>query len=169
VASQTEIFSMKDRNFRPDEPNVLYVGEGATVKGDISVPDLVIIAGHVEGSVMARSIYVGPSGSVKGTVVVMDADIYGTVTENLEVKQLLLVRACGRIDGQVSYGELELEKGATISGGFSSTEYKSDKKKAEAPSKVERLRASSGKFAADRNVSGDRQQTPLAEVDLAQS
>jgi len=44
------------------------------------------------------------------------------------VKQLLIVHATGRIIGDVSYGELQLEKGAMISGTFSSLGFESDQK-----------------------------------------
>ena len=49
-------------------------------------------------------------------------------TEMIEVKQLLCVRSSGRVSGNVSYGELLLEKGAVISGSFSSTNFQPDAK-----------------------------------------
>jgi cytoskeletal protein CcmA (bactofilin family) len=107
------------------EPNVVYIGEGVTFKGELSAPELVIIDGAVEGEVRARSARVGATGSLKGSVIVTDADIQGTVSDKLEVKQLLIVRSTGHIEAEISYGELQIEKGAIITGALSSTDLRS--------------------------------------------
>lgn len=123
---------MADRN--PDidnrtiESNTLYIGQGVNVKGDVSVPHVVVVDGTVEGSVTARAVWVGPSGAIKGTIAAAEAEIHGTISEKIEVKQLLIIRATGRVSGDVSYGELLLEKGAIITGTFSSIDLRSDQK-----------------------------------------
>jgi cytoskeletal protein CcmA (bactofilin family) len=106
-------------NILSGEPNTLYVGQGVCVKGDISVPGIVVVDGTVEGTVDARAIWVSPSGVIKGTIVATEAEIRGTVSETIEIKQLLIVHATGRVLGDVRYGELQLEKGAVISGTLS--------------------------------------------------
>jgi cytoskeletal protein CcmA (bactofilin family) len=108
--------------------NCAYVGEGCVISGRIEVPDSIVIDGIVEGDLAARSIRVGPTGSVKGNIVTTEADIHGSVSQSLEVKQLLTVRSTGRINGSVLYGELLLEQGAVITGEFASTDFRSDKK-----------------------------------------
>jgi cytoskeletal protein CcmA (bactofilin family) len=153
-------------DFRPSESNVAYIGEGVTVKGEISVPDIIVVDGTVDGDLTARSIRVGPSGTIKGNIVSTEADVHGSISEKLEVKQLLIVRSTGRIDGHISYGEVQIEKGAVISGAFSSTDFRSDKKpmKSEQPqSKLERLkithvdqnRAQNGQVARASVPAGD--------------
>jgi cytoskeletal protein CcmA (bactofilin family) len=134
----------KVQDFRPNEPNVAYIGEGVTVKGEIAVPDILVVDGIVEGNLTARAIRVGPSGAIKGNIVSTEADVHGTVSEKVEVKQLLIVRSTGRIDGHISYGEVEIEKGAVISGEFNSTDFRSDKrqhpKMDQIQNKLERLK-----------------------------
>jgi len=119
--------------FNTNEPNVVYIGEGCVFKGELQAPEALIIDGTVEGELTARSIRVGATGVVKGNIVVTDADIEGTVIEILEVKQLLTVRSTGRIEANVSYGELQLEKGAVIMGAFSSTDFRPDRKHSQPP------------------------------------
>lgn len=114
--------------FNTNEPNVVYIGEGCIFKGALQAPEALIIDGTVEGDLTARSIRVGATGVVKGNIVVTEADIEGTVNEILEVKQLLTVRSTGRIEANVSYGELQLEKGAVIMGAFSSTDFRPERK-----------------------------------------
>jgi len=55
------------------------------------------------------------------------------VFEKLEVKCLLILRSTGRVDGNISYGLLQIEQGASIAGGLSSTEYRPEQK----PAKVD--------------------------------
>ncbi|HEY4919738.1 MAG TPA: polymer-forming cytoskeletal protein [Xanthobacteraceae bacterium] len=110
---------------RTCEPNVVYIGEGVTFKGELSAPELVVIDGAVEGEVRARCARVGATGSLKGSVIVTDADIQGSVSDRLEVKQLLIVRSTGHVEAEISYGELQIEKGAIISGALTSTDLRS--------------------------------------------
>jgi len=108
--------------FRPDQENVAYIGAGVTLKGEISVPDLIVIDGTVEGDITARVVCVGQSGVVRGNISATEADISGWVTDHIEIKQLLIVRATGRVEGRVMYGEIELEKGAVVTGDLSATD-----------------------------------------------
>lgn len=135
-------------DFRPMEQNVAYIGEGVSIKGEISVPDVIVVDGTVEGDLTARSIRIGPSGVIKGNIVATDADVHGSITEKLEVKQLMILRATARVQGNVSYGELQIEKGAVISGELASTDFRPERKAGKPepapPGKVERLKLTVG-------------------------
>ena len=128
--------------------------------------------GSVEGHVSARAIWVSPSGSIKGTIIATEAEIHGTISETIEVKQLLIVHATGRVLGDVRYGELQLEKGAVISGTLSCV---SDEKapvlesvlgKSERPKVVHRLepRAAQG---AGNGLAGQHAVLPPADYRVA--
>ncbi len=109
-------------SFRPDQENVVYIGAGVTLKGEISVPDLIVVDGTVEGDVTARVVCVGQTGVIRGNIAATEADISGWITDHIEIKQLLIVRATGRVEGRVMYGEIELEKGAVVTGDLSATD-----------------------------------------------
>jgi cytoskeletal protein CcmA (bactofilin family) len=106
--------------FKPDQENVVYVGVGVTLKGAISVSDLLVVDGTVEGDVAAQAISVGKTGTINGKVTAADADISGLVGDHIEIEHLLIVRSTGRVEGRVMYGEIELEKGAVVTGDLSS-------------------------------------------------
>ncbi len=108
--------------FRPDQENVVYIGAGVTLKGEISVPDLIVVDGTVEGDVTARVVCVGQTGVIRGNIAATEADISGWITDHIEIKQLLIVRSTGRVEGRVMYGEIELEKGAVVTGDLSATD-----------------------------------------------
>jgi cytoskeletal protein CcmA (bactofilin family) len=124
------------RNDKGPEPKVAYIGEGVVIKGELSAPDTVVVDGLIEGELSARCVRVGVTGSLKGSVTVTDADIRGTVTDKLEVQQLLTVRSTGRVEASISYGELQIEKGAIIAGDISSTDVRSAKGSEQSPGRA---------------------------------
>ena len=93
-----------------------------------------MVCGTVEGDVSVGNLVVGESGVIKGRIVVaQNAEISGKVFEKLDVKCLMILRSTSRVDGNVSYGMLQIEQGATIAGGISSTEYRPEQQKAAKP------------------------------------
>jgi len=85
------------------DANKLFVGEGVTIRVD--------------------NLIVRKTGTISGRIAVAgNAEICGQVLEKLDVKGLLVLRAGGRVDGNVSFGALTIEQGATITGEVSSTD-----------------------------------------------
>lgn len=107
--------------FRPEEQDVVYIGEGVTMKGAIHAQDVVVVDGVVEGEIICGELIVGANGVVEGTITVSDADIYGKIGTVISVKQLLVVRSTGRVEGKWVYGEIAVEKGGLLSGSAEST------------------------------------------------
>jgi cytoskeletal protein CcmA (bactofilin family) len=103
----------------------LYVGEGVTINGAAIVAETVVVDGALEGDVSARNLVVRERGTVKGRISVAEnAEIFGKVLERLNVRGLLIVRASGRVEGDVSCGTLTIERGANITGEISSSDYR---------------------------------------------
>lgn len=94
----------------------LLVGEGVSVTGNISAKGALHIYGNVSGEVSAHEIFVGETGKVNGDIKVNFADIKGEVTNSIQVKETLIVRATGKISGNISYQSLEIEHGGVIDG-----------------------------------------------------
>jgi cytoskeletal protein CcmA (bactofilin family) len=117
-------------DFRPEERDVVYIGEGASLSGAIRAQDTVIVDGAVEGEITCAQLIVGPTGVVNGTINVTEADVHGKIGADVTVKQLLMVRASGRVEGKWTYGEIEVEKGAALSGTAEPTEYRAAERKA---------------------------------------
>jgi cytoskeletal protein CcmA (bactofilin family) len=86
--------------------------------------------GALEGDVTVGNLVVGETGAIKGRITVAEnAEISGKVFEKLDVKCLLILRSTGRVDGNISYGLLQIEQGASIAGGLSSTDYRPEQQK----------------------------------------
>jgi cytoskeletal protein CcmA (bactofilin family) len=119
------------------DANRLYIGEGVSIKGDVAVPDTLMVYGVIEGDVSAGTLWVGETGIIRGKVTVAEnAEVSGKVSEKLDVKCLLVLRSTGRIDAKVSCGMLQIEQGASITGGITSTEYRPALAKSEARSEA---------------------------------
>ncbi|HMK88987.1 MAG TPA: polymer-forming cytoskeletal protein [Methylocystis sp.] len=116
-------------DFRPEEKDVVYIGEGVTLTGAIQAQDTVVVDGVVDGEVSCSQLIVGPTGVVNGTIAVSEADVYGKIGSDITVKQLLTVRSSGRVEGKWTYGEIEVEKGGVLSGSAESTEYRGMERK----------------------------------------
>jgi cytoskeletal protein CcmA (bactofilin family) len=82
------------------------------------VPDAIVVDGVVEGDVTAQSIRIGPAGAIKGNVISTDVDVSGTLAEKADIKEFLLVRASGRVEGHVNCGDVQVERGAVLAGGI---------------------------------------------------
>jgi cytoskeletal protein CcmA (bactofilin family) len=119
------------------DPSRLYIGEGVTIKGEVTVPDTLVVCGTLEGDVSVGNLVVGETGIIKGRIIVaQNAEISGKVYEKLDVKCLMILRSTSRVDGNVSYGMLQIEQGATIAGGISSTDYRPEQRTAKSEQPV---------------------------------
>jgi cytoskeletal protein CcmA (bactofilin family) len=96
--------------------DTLLLGEGVIITGNISVQGVVYVHGSVNGEIAAHDIYIGVTGKVHGEIKVNLADIRGEVTNSIQVRDTLIVRATGKIFGTTSYQSIEIEHGAVIDG-----------------------------------------------------
>ena len=47
-----------------------------------------------------------------------DIDVSGTLAEKADIKEFLLVRSSGRVEGHVNCGDVQVERGAVLAGGI---------------------------------------------------
>ena len=102
---------------KEENGNVLIVGEGIRLKGEITACDRLVVEGHVEVSLNeTRAVEIKPKGRFIGSCEVEEAEISGVYEGDLTVRGRLTVRASGQVEGKICYGEIELERGGRISG-----------------------------------------------------
>ncbi|MEZ5865508.1 MAG: polymer-forming cytoskeletal protein [Geminicoccaceae bacterium] len=99
----------------------LMVGRGISLSGEITSCDRLIVEGDVQVTLNeTRAIEIAESGRfTNGKASVEDAEISGIYEGELTVRNRLLIRATGRVKGDVRYGELEIERGGKLSGSIS--------------------------------------------------
>ena len=99
-----------------DSKGCLFVGEGVTINGEVALPGAVFIDGVINGQIRANEVFVGVTGQVNGTVSASKADIRGAVGDAIEIHEHITVRASARLQGNVTYRSLEIERGGVIEG-----------------------------------------------------
>jgi len=103
-------------NDRTNEAGCIMIGEGVTVSGKFVVPGRAIINGSLDGELQADEILVGAQGKLVGNIKVRKADVFGEVHDSLLATEHLIIRSTGRVNGNASYGEIEIERGGLVQG-----------------------------------------------------
>jgi cytoskeletal protein CcmA (bactofilin family) len=99
------------------EQRRLTVGREITLSGEITSCDLLVIEGHVEANLNnCRDIEIADGGLFKGEAAIEEASISGRFEGSLTVRKRLLIKASGRVQGTIRYGQIEIECGGQISG-----------------------------------------------------
>lgn len=99
------------------EGKCLVVGRSIALSGRIDSCEMLVVEGSVETEMKGcRELEIARTGTFKGNAEVESADISGTVEGTLIVHSILTVRASGRVLGNISYGQLEIERGGTLVG-----------------------------------------------------
>lgn len=100
-----------------NESNKLTVGRDIHLKGEIKSCHKLVVEGKVEAALAgAHVIEVAPNGYFKGDAQVDQADISGRYEGTLIVRDILVIRARGRVSGSIRYGRIVIESGGEISG-----------------------------------------------------
>lgn len=108
-ASQSSSHSPKGR--------VLTVGNDILLKGEIATCDRLVIEGKVEATLNdVHTVDLAECGSFKGSANVVEAFISGLFEGDLVVTGRLVINSSGKVRGNVTYGEVEIERGGELSG-----------------------------------------------------
>ncbi|MCE2858535.1 MAG: polymer-forming cytoskeletal protein [Oxalobacteraceae bacterium] len=100
----------------------LYVGSGVTMNGKFHVPGAAEIDGAVTGVINANSINITINGVLKGSSVADDVRVEGQLNETVIVQQTLVIEATGKVEGNITYTNLEVKKGGSIQGDITVTQ-----------------------------------------------
>ncbi len=105
------------------EPKTLVVGREIRMKGEIGNCEHVLIHGFAEAALSdCRAFEVSQGGTLKGSAEVQSAEVSGRFDGTLTVRGRLVVRAGGRVSGEISYAEIEIEPGGRLDGQIRSIE-----------------------------------------------
>jgi cytoskeletal protein CcmA (bactofilin family) len=110
-----------------NKPGSLMIGEGVKIDGNIDLSVDVHVYGTVNGEIRAQDVFVGESGIVNGLVVADNIEVRGQIQQTLEARQTLILKATGKITGNIIYQSLEIESGGTIDGKVDKYNPKKDK------------------------------------------
>ena len=102
------------------------IGGGSSFTGDLTFSGQVRLDGVVEGSIRSKGdetsqLVIGPQGVVKGDVDVPNVIAGGRIEGSLKARKTLKVLSEGRIQGDATYGSLEVMSGALVEGQLKSS------------------------------------------------
>jgi cytoskeletal protein CcmA (bactofilin family) len=103
------------RKAKPPAGNLIAYS-GVKVKGKIASCDTLTVEGDINGTVRARQIIVADAGTFVGRADVGDAEIAGHFDGTLRVLGKLTIRRTGRLSGNITYGQIEIEAGGELRG-----------------------------------------------------
>jgi len=113
---------------KPDEPEnreapsmseagqTLTVGAGIQLKGEITNCQTLIVEGHVEGSAKSGVLQIADGGAFVGEAGIDTAVVSGKFEGTLTAAERLVIRASGRVSGNIRYAAIAIEAGGQISG-----------------------------------------------------
>jgi cytoskeletal protein CcmA (bactofilin family) len=95
----------------------MIVGREVSLSAEIGFCDRLVIDGNAEASLHeCRELEISGTGLFKGNAKVANAEISGRFEGDLVVRKRLVIRASAQVSGSITYGELEIECGAKVTG-----------------------------------------------------
>ncbi len=95
---------------------VVIIGKGTRIVGEITDCSRVEIQGTVEGTIVANALIIREGGSLTGRLQATQAEVHGAFNGQLDIADLLDIRATGTVEGELAYGKLAVSMGGHISG-----------------------------------------------------
>lgn len=100
---------------------VLTVGNDILLKGEIATCDRLVIEGKVDATLNdVHTVEIAEHGSFKGSASIEDAEISGLFEGDLIVRNRLVIYGTGKVRGNISYGEIEIQRGGELTGDIKS-------------------------------------------------
>lgn len=107
----------KENNLEKFKDAETVIGASIKVKGNFQGQGNIVIEGSVEGSVKtAANLFVGDQAVVVANIEAKDAVINGEVRGNIKTKNYLAIGRSAKVTGDLHYGEISIDKGASING-----------------------------------------------------
>ncbi len=93
-----------------------FVGTNSTFKGDIDTKGTLRIDGRMEGKVNADWMILGEKASLNGDVTARGIIVAGTIEGNLRAKEIVEIKAKGRVCGDIHTNKLTIAEGGIFDG-----------------------------------------------------
>ena len=117
LSSTPQEAGSQPRSLSEADVRTLIIGPGVSVKGEITSCNRLIVQGKIEAKLAdCPNVVIKEGGIFNGESTTEDADVQGSFDGKLVARKRLIIRATGRVSGNISYGEIEIERGGKISG-----------------------------------------------------
>ncbi len=105
------------KNNETENTSINLIGNGTSIKGDVSSSGDIRIDGTVIGSIQAKGkIVIGATGHIEGEISCINGDFSGSIKAKVTVKELLSLKASAKLTGDIITNKLAIEPGAVFTG-----------------------------------------------------
>lgn len=102
---------------KQERPGHTVIGAGTVIEGTLRVAGTIQVDGTIRGDLISDGhVDVGPKGVVHGHVTGESVAVGGRVEGRVTARTVLHMVKTGLVKGDVSYGTLQVDRGATIEG-----------------------------------------------------
>ena len=109
--------SEKNDVFRPIKGSAkVVIGNGVTIKGEITKADEVQIDGDADVTMKTDNLVVGSTGHCKGNVETHNADVWGSFDGEIKATGTLTIQEEGNVSGSIEYQNMQIKLGGKLSG-----------------------------------------------------
>ena len=99
------------------EQEITQIGNGVTLKGDVTVKSYFRVAGNIVGSVSIEGeIIIERQGYVEGEIKTTSAVIAGSVKGNIDCSEKLVLESSSKFVGNIKTKQLIIQEGALFQG-----------------------------------------------------
>ena len=106
------------------------IGDGVKIEGNVSFDGGFEVNGSIVGNISGKSddslLIIGKNASIHGEVSAGHIVVSGNVQGPIIGRQSVLVRNTGRVTGDIRYGCIQMEEGASVDGHLVCVSLKSD-------------------------------------------
>ncbi|CAN0108886.1 unnamed protein product [Discosporangium mesarthrocarpum] len=96
--------------------DVMIVGKGIMIKGDVDDCGTLLVEGYFEGVYRGRCLIVPKGGKYVGSADVSRAEVAGRLQGTLHARSVLECRSSGRVEGTIRYKEAQTDPGGLVVG-----------------------------------------------------
>jgi len=109
--------SSSSGNAKTGGKRILTVGNDILLKGEIATCDRLVIEGEVDAKLNdVHTVEIAETGSFRGKAEIEDAEISGLFEGDLVVRNRLTIYSTGKVRGNITFGEIEIERGGELTG-----------------------------------------------------
>jgi cytoskeletal protein CcmA (bactofilin family) len=80
------------------------------------VPGRAVVNGKFDGAIDSKELEIQSDGVVSGTTQAVAISVLGRLNDSVHATSTLLIGSTGQVNGDISYGDLEVAKGGEILG-----------------------------------------------------
>lgn len=116
IKQEPVLHEMFNKKLTTENTSNVYIGFGTVIQGHLDVPGEVIVNGTFKGTIKANQLTIEENGYVSGHIKAERIITYGRIDQEFISTEFIHIHASGRVNGNLSYYDIKIEKGGKLEG-----------------------------------------------------